>query len=295
MKKYFNYFIYISLLFLIIALYRADYLVIPVIFNYTALILSFILLVLGFLANSLQYKIILKRFGIQIAYQHALIGIGMTVFGKYIPGKIWMILGKAAYISSISNAPVNKISLVSFDNQFITLWVGLIMGFVGITFIGGLHLWGWITFGFWIFLSFIIFSPVFRIFIKKSVRLFLKKEIDLPSMSFSEIISMIPIISLTWIIWSFGLYFLIWALSGENTSIWNTLAFPMSVSLGILAIISPGGLGIREGIMTAYLKIGGLDTSTAVTITIMARLWFLVGEFFIFFIALYMKNVYAKK
>ena len=43
MKKYFNIFIYVSLIFLVIALYKLDYLVIPKIYNYYYFSLSIIL------------------------------------------------------------------------------------------------------------------------------------------------------------------------------------------------------------------------------------------------------------
>ena len=55
MKNGFRYIFYASLLFLLVALIRADYLVIPVIHDYLQLSLSLLLLFLGFLLNSISW------------------------------------------------------------------------------------------------------------------------------------------------------------------------------------------------------------------------------------------------
>ncbi len=57
------------------------------------------------------------------------------------------------------------------------------------------------------------------------------------------------------------------------------------MSFGVLAIILPGGLGVREGIIVAYLTLAGLDVETATTISFMNRLWFISGEVFIFLLS----------
>lgn len=62
-------------------------------------------------------------------------------------------------------------------------------------------------------------------------------------------------------------------------------AFPLSVCFGIIAIILPGGLGLREGIIIGYLVLAGLDTEQATTISFLNRLWFIAGELFIFLLA----------
>ena len=56
-----------------------------------------------------------------------------------------------------------------------------------------------------------------------------------------------------------------------------------------MAIIVPGGLGVRESILTGYLNLAGLPISEAATISISARLWFLIGEIF-FFVTAYVLN-----
>ena len=62
------------------------------------------------------------------------------------------------------------------------------------------------------------------------------------------------------------------------------LGFPLAGSLGVMAFIVPGGLGVREGALIAYLSLAGIAVPVATTISIASRLWYLVGEVFIFFV-----------
>jgi len=49
-----------------------------------------------------------------------------------------------------------------------------------------------------------------------------------------------------------------------------------------MALIAPGGLGAREGVMIGYLIFAGIPAIEATTIAVVSRLWFLLGEIFIF-------------
>ena len=60
--------------------------------------------------------------------------------------------------------------------------------------------------------------------------------------------------------------------------------FPLACTLGIMTVITPGGLGTREGVIFGYLTFVGMPTAEATAIAISSRLWFLGGEVFIFII-----------
>ena len=69
-----------------------------------------------------------------------------------------------------------------------------------------------------------------------------------------------------------------------------SFAFPLSIVLGLISIIFPGGIGVREGAISLFLISNGISADVAVTISILARIWFLAGEFFAFFLALYFRK-----
>jgi hypothetical protein len=49
-------------------------------------------------------------------------------------------------------------------------------------------------------------------------------------------------------------------------------------------------LGVREGVLAFWLHASGLDINTATTYSLVIRLWMLVGELSVFFIALLLKK-----
>ena len=89
MKKYFNIFLYVSLVFLLVSLYRANYLKVPHIYSYGRLFISLALLFTGFVLEALCWKKALDHYGFTTTYRNAVTSTGLSIFGKYIPGKIW--------------------------------------------------------------------------------------------------------------------------------------------------------------------------------------------------------------
>jgi uncharacterized membrane protein YbhN (UPF0104 family) len=85
-----------------------------------------------------------------------------------------------------------------------------------------------------------------------------------------------------WLCWSAGFYLLIVALHTGDLSPMSGLAFPLATALGILALPLPGGIGLREGVLAGVLVAAGLAGSHATTYAVVARLWFLLGEAFMF-------------
>ncbi len=98
MKKLFNILIFVSFIFLFIYLIRQD-LIIPEIPEVSWLIISFLFVFAGFYASTFSWQVALKSHGKKISHRDAIISHGQAIFAKYIPGKIWVILGRAGYIA----------------------------------------------------------------------------------------------------------------------------------------------------------------------------------------------------
>jgi hypothetical protein len=64
-----------------------------------------------------------------------------------------------------------------------------------------------------------------------------------------------------------------------------TGAYAFSLNIGFLAIFTPGGIGVREGVLVFLLSsIFPLPVSTL--ISLLSRLWMTLGEVLCFFIAM---------
>jgi len=279
---WFKYLLYISIVFLVVALVKADYLVIPKVYDSWYLVGTILLLFAGFIVLAVRWKAVMNSHRFKVSTGAAISSVGLSVFAKYIPGKLMVVLGKAGYINKKYGYPNDRLITLSFTDQFISLWSGLIVGAIGLSFINETGYYALLILVAWIALSMVIFfSWPHRLVENLSKRLF-KKTFNIPSLSFKEVLRVMPWFFLYWIIVSIGFYFLCMALSVSGVSIETGLFFPLATTFGIISIIAPGGVGVREGILVLCLTLYGLDTETAVTLSVASRLWFLVGEVFIF-------------
>jgi glycosyltransferase 2 family protein len=295
MKKYLKHFYLVSLLFLIIYLIRIDILHWPIITSGTYLFVSLTLLFAGFLADALAWYIFLQRANIHTTYRDALISSGLSIFGKYIPGKLWIVLGKAGYIATRMNLPAETVTIHALKCQFVSLWVACIVA-------SSLFLWEDVLLVyaipmvlFFVFLSLLIFSDFFQKLFLRFVKLFSKKEILLPVISWSDMLRVIPAYIANWLLWTFSFYFCLLSLGLSDIPFYVALSFSLAAIVGIIALFSPGGLGVREGVIAIILIGAGLSHERAATTAVSSRLWFLGGEMFIFVLAVMLKLSYAKR
>ncbi len=277
-KILYNVLIYISLIFLCIALYRADYLKIPAIQSGPFFVFSVVFLFAGFIGNARAWQKLLKQAGFNTTFKACLASVGLPVFGKYVPGKVWAIIGRSAHIATKNSKDINKLTILSLSDQIIGLWAGLTLGFIGLCLLDGFSLWGWLIAGLWIILTGMVFSSFFSSLVPTLLRFIIRKDITLPHRSIRDIFLLLPLYFGFWLMWAVGFYLLSISIVQTNISVFSGLGFPLSGTIGILAIFSPGGLGVRESIMAGYLTLTGLSLSEVTTIAVTARLWFLAGE-----------------
>jgi hypothetical protein len=284
MKSWHKYLVYVSLVFLAAALYRANFLYVPQIFSGFGLAASFLFLFAGFILNAISWKQMLQVSDYAIRLDECIAGFRLSIFGKYIPGKIWTVMGRAAYISEKNQYPLAELSAVSLNTQFIAIWLGLIFGMIGIFALKGWHLWSWMILCTWVVLTVVIFSRFIPEKAEQAVRKILRKDITIPKLSVSSTIAVMPWFIGYWTLWSIGFYCFVASLT-EASVLWTIgLGFPLAGTLGIITFISPGGLGTREAIMAGYLTLAGIPLMDATTVAVASRFWFLSGEIFIFLI-----------
>ncbi|HAN00420.1 MAG TPA: hypothetical protein DCQ26_17635 [Marinilabiliales bacterium] len=289
LKKWLRILLYLSILFVIYYLYKLDYLFFSELtINWMFLVASVLFLWSGFLLSVYSWKVSLKVHGVIVLFKDALYSHGISVFGKYLPGKVWVILGRASIISE-KGFPLMKLATVSLREQLLYLLLGLLISLVAIPF---LPVNGWYSFfvalgalGLGLFL----FSGWVHKFILQLLQMFFKKELNIPFIPIRDALPMTLAIMGYWVFWSAGFYFLVLSVLPAS-SLWVAFAFPASVSCGLLAIFLPGGIGVREGIIVLFLTTLGIDPKIAITISIIQRLWFISGEIFIFGIALIFKK-----
>lgn len=280
-----NILIYVSILFLFIYLYRLDYFAFEdVHFKLTPLIISILLLFVGYVFSALSWWNILYRHNIKILRKQAITSHGLAIFAKYIPGKIWVILGRASKVADYTNKPISELSFLSLKEQLVYLLVGILISIIPVYLLYGLSLIFLVVLLSGIGLFLIIFNRTIHNLFLWVLGKLLKKTPEIPLMTIRNGIKLSLYNVLLWISWTIAFYFFGYSIE-EDFSLNLAFVFPISVVYGVLAIIMPGGIGVREGIITAYLVMSGVELEMATTISVLSRIWFVLGEVFIFLLA----------
>lgn len=255
---------------------------IPIIHSWSLLVVSVILLGVANCANAMNWLNMLQCIKVPASFKAAYTSIGISIFGKYIPGFVWTIIGRVGYIAQQYRVSKTTLSTLSFHSQIITLWVGLLLGMIGLLFSGKFGYWGWLGLIGFILFSFIIYTPYFNHLLEKSLNYILKKTVFIPRLSFRETLTLMPWFFINWGIWCIAFYLFTVSLYPENVPYYTGLGFAFAATIGILAVFAPGGVGVREGMLVLFLTQCGIPLKDALTISVASRLWFLLGEFLFF-------------
>ena len=294
MKKYFNLFIYLSLAFLLGSLYHADYLHIPRIYAHLQLVISLVLLAAGFLCEAVCWNKVLDIHGCPVVYHDAVVSTGLSIFGKYIPGKIWMVLGRSSYITRRYGYKNSDTVFIALVTQLVSLWTGLLTGAVCLAALNmprGLTLTAAALF---IMISCFLFSRRMHCMVSRLYSVVTKHPFAIPLLRIGQVIRLAPYFLVRWMSFSVSFYFLVKALTNSNVSLAIGFCFPLAGTVGLIAFFAPGGIGVREGILAATLISAGFSMADAATISVASRLWYLSGELLIFVVALLVKTRVGK-
>jgi glycosyltransferase 2 family protein len=295
MKKWFNYLFIISLIFITITLYKSNYLVIPQIVSFPKLLFSIILLFIGFLLDVKAWQEILRSNSVITKYSSCLASMGLSVFWKYIPGKIWVIAGRSSYIAKKYNGSDKQLVSISLNAQLIGFWMGIIFGGIGLLLIKDYSYFGLLFIGCWIFFTIVLFTKYPSHIVDYLLAKIFKSKFKIPFLSFKQSIGVIFWYFLTWVTFSVSFYLLCQSMLIGETPISASFGFAFANTIGLLVIFVPGGLGVREGMLFGFLLLVGLTEVSSSTISVSSRLWFLLGEFFVFAIGIFVHFINSRK
>ena len=288
-KNWLSWFVYISVIFLVITLVRNDYIFIPEQLSYLYFALSIFLLFSGFILQGLSYKILLKKYGYSISARDSLVAFGITILSRYVPGKFWIHLGRGGYVNERYGYPFGEMVYISLYSQFLGMWNAIFLCLIGL----------WLTeielylkllvLALWLFLSIVIFTRYLHKFAQKVVYKILKKEFSLPTLTFRKNLAAFPVFLIFWALYGAAFYFLALSMNLELKA-YAMIYFPLATIIGIAAVFAPGGLGLREASLVGMLTLGNISTAHATTLTVFSRVWYLAGELFAFALSIILKH-----
>jgi len=270
--------------------------------NWLYALMSAIMLGLAYLSAALGWRAIIDGFGLKVGPGDSFRILYLSQLGRYIPGKIWQVFGMIALSSEVGIPP--RVSLASFViNQayFIPASFLLIPIFIGnLEPIKGLYLYGNIiyllmTIIFLIFLFFFIkpngLNRILNWVLKK-----LNREPVEYNPDFKNRLFIFFLYLLTWLLFGLAFFFFLKAILPETIlSLQYAIGtYIAAYSLGYLSFFSPGGLGFREGIITALLT-PFIGAPIAVSVSLINRVWITIIEAIISLIALLTYRFKVKK
>ena len=274
--------VYASFVFLAVYLYQQGLLAVPTVRSSPLLIGSILLLGAGFITQTLAWWQVLRRTGHATGVPACVASMGLTVFNKYVPGKIWIVVGRAAYLAQRLDRPLGSMTALSLTDQILSLWAGLTIGAVGALLVGGLGSFGGLLLLSWVVVSLLLFVPSLHALAEWAARTVLRRPVAIPRVDLAAALAVLPWFLATWLFWAAGFSLLCSALSPAPVSAGIGLGFPLATTLAVMAVIAPAGLGVREGILASYLVLAGLAPATATALAVAARFWFLLGEVLLF-------------
>lgn len=285
-KHWFKLLVSLSILFVAAKLVSADQFNFPAVASKNLLAFSLFLLLISFFLLSERWKRILSIMGMEVSRREAAVSVGLPIFSKYVPGKVFMILGKTGYLNRSRGFQVKTLSLAALIDQLLAISVGLAFG-AFFLFQFDSYIYGLLP-GVLLISSvlLLLFHPT--LFEKSASWLGKKlgKSFHLKKPPSGDIAKLLPWHVLYWASLGTGFYFLASSMDGNINSPLLGLAFPFSVCAGIAALFAPGGIGVRESVLLGAMAVSGTNSENALQIALASRLWFMAGELFIFLLAL---------
>jgi len=245
--------------------------------NYYFLTYSFLLLIVGSFLIALGWNLILRVLGGRLGYKRALRIFFITDLAKYVPGKVWTMVGKV-YLCAKEGIPIAKTSASVVIQPLIQVIAGIMMFLISLPF--------WTkTSGFmsklYLFLplipiGLILLHPAIMTKILNFVLTRLKqKPIEL-NIKYRDILLILLLWCGLWILTGVASYFLI-------ISIYSFPISQLPVVIGIFSIagisqfLTPSGIGVLEGVLTVLLGLY-VPVHIAIFIALLARVWKTVTE-----------------
>lgn len=201
----------------------------------------------------------------------------ITQMGSYMPGKLWMALGRITFLKMNGTSAVKGVSAFVLENIYMLVALG-IMAILALPFLGeGIP--AALTIPLWVSaaLAFImLFAPgIQKMFARRLARSLEVDIQELPHISHIHQIKFIGAHILSWTLRGFALY--VW-FRGFGVPSSNPphalvavclLAAPASWLIALVMVFIPGGIGVREsirGIFLAPFVVGGMAVATTIAL-----------------------------
>jgi uncharacterized membrane protein YbhN (UPF0104 family) len=246
------------------------------------LLLSTLLFAFSYFIQIWAWYLITLKLKIALSPSETLKTWFYSQLGKYLPGKIWLLLGRFYYYESRGKSKESISVSLYFETVTVMIAGGIIFLAALVSFqetrafYSGKQLW-------WLVPVFILaFASVHPQVLQKTINWvlihFRREPISL-SISYLDILWILFVCIVSWVIGGIGFYLFVDSIYPVSPQyiLFLTGALAISSTLGLIAIFAPSGLGVREGALV-YLLSFIMTTPVAVVISVLTRIWMTLIE-----------------
>ncbi len=203
-------------------------------------------------------------------------------FGKYLPGKVWLLLGRFYFYESKGKSR-KAISLALYFETVTAVYAGGMVFLIGLLFLKGELFPSAPSFKWFVLASMfpLLLSLHPRLLQKMLNSIFLRlgKEPITLSISYRDVLWILLIYTGSWWIGGAGFHLFVCSIHPIDPGhlMFLSGALAGSSTLGLVALFAPAGLGVREGALV-YLLSFLMPGPIAVVISILSRIWMTLIE-----------------
>ncbi|MBN2620337.1 flippase-like domain-containing protein [candidate division WOR-3 bacterium] len=257
--------------------------------------LSYVLLVFYFACYTKSWQEIMRALGYEIKFTQSLWIIATTQIAKYLPGRVWSIVGRV-YIGKKERFDSNLLFIsMIFETCLLIITSGVLFLYANL-FVGVFQMI-YLLFGILLtIVALIVIHPrVLSWLVNVLLKILRRKPVTI-SMSYGQILRVSIFFFALWCTQIIGFYFLIMAIYPVDPSMLPTFmaAYTLSWITGFIILFAPSGLGVREGVMTLLLS-PALTTPLAIAVSLITRVWMTLFEIIVFFVGLLVRKITRKE
>jgi hypothetical protein len=249
--------------------------------NFIYLSVAILFICLSSLLGPFIWKRILSFLGTSLSYRESLKICSLSSLTKYIPGKVWPVLGRV-YLTRDRHINENIILTSQGIEWILMILSGILVFLLSIPFganTAQIEKISWLV----ILIPFLIIllHPfILQIFVNISSKIFHFDNFTL-DINFFNVAEAVLLFSVFWLLEGTAIFFLIKTLIFISPNLLPIAIgfFAISTVVGLLSFLTPAGLGVREG-MLVFLLSFYLPTAVIVIVSLLSRICIVSVEFF---------------
>lgn len=247
-------------------------------FNLIFLLISMFLLWMGIAISIVLFTLIFRwLLKVEIGFPQVFKMYNITNIGRYIPGKLWSVMG-VFYFTNQMGISKRQTTVAIIINEISSKGSALLIG-LGYFFFSPNHSKFVLPMTGLLVLALIALHPRILSWLINRILKILGKDLISIDAEYLKIISIFVLYTTVWIFCGLGFFFMVSSFTNiQVNNLYKFITiFPFSIVVGYVALFSPGGLGIREGIITAMLA-EFISSDIAFAAALLQRIWFIMVE-----------------